>query len=230
MHKQCWKLINFGNPRSSLQLLKITTTMSIPTVPVGTLNCPPIYAHYLPLAQRRILFMFLLQNPIATLMIERHGGFTNSTMIKLCLFFCSYYTIHLTYNHLCPTNIPPIYMETMPIAEAHASILDLLHEEGFSYIVNDLPMMTVPPILSSLLQVMSKVDWCLYFNNVAVSNPPLRSSAPSSTISIPPPPSDRENTSTTIVDPGTPLVRAALVDSTSLLSSYQSVPAHLSLL
>ena len=47
--------------------------MSIPIVPIETLNCLPIYTYHLPLTQRRILFTFLLQNPIATLMIEAPG-------------------------------------------------------------------------------------------------------------------------------------------------------------
>ena len=59
------------------------------------------------------------------------------------------------------------------IAEAHASILDLLHEEGFAYIINDLPRMAASPILTPLLQGMSEVDQCLYFNNVTIPNPPL---------------------------------------------------------
>ena len=36
-----------------------STIMSIPTVPIGTLNCPPVYAHHLPLTQRRILLLHL---------------------------------------------------------------------------------------------------------------------------------------------------------------------------
>ena len=93
--------------------------MSIPTVPVRTLNCPLVYTHHLPLAQRRILFTSLLQNPMATLMIKRHQGFTNPTLIELCHLFCIYCTIHLIHTCLCPTSIPPIYaaMQTA-IAEA----------------------------------------------------------------------------------------------------------------
>ena len=201
--------------------------MSIPTVPVGTLNCPPVYAHCLPLAQRRILFAFLLQNPVTTLIIERHRGFTNSTMIELCHLFQIYCTIRLTHTRLCPTNVPPVYVAAMQtaIAEARTSILDLLHEEGFAEIVNNLPRMAVSPILAPLLQGMSEVNHCLYFNNVAVPNPPLWSSAPSSTIPVPPPPSDREDTPSTIIDPRTPPLRAVSVDSTSSLSLYQLVPA-----
>ena len=203
--------------------------MSIPTVPVGTLNCPPIYAHCLPLTQRRILFASLLQNPVATLIIERHKGFTNPTMIKLCHLFRIYCTIHLTHIHLCLTDIPPVYAAAMQtaIAEAQASILDLLHEEGFAKIVNDLPRMAVSPILASLLQRMLEVNRHLYFNNVAVPNPPLQSSALFPTIPVLPPPSDREDIPSTIVDPGTPPLRAILVGSTSSLSSYQSVPVQL---
>ena len=59
------------------------------------------------------------------------------------------------------------------IAKPHTSILDLLHEEGFAYIVNDLSRMAVSLILAPLLQEMSEVDHCLYFNNVAVPNPLL---------------------------------------------------------
>ena len=59
------------------------------------------------------------------------------------------------------------------ITKAYASILDLLHEERFAYIINDLPRMIVSPILTPLLQGMSEVDQHLYFNNVAVPNPPL---------------------------------------------------------
>ena len=170
--------------------------MSIPTVPIGTLNCPPVYAHYLPLAQRRILFVSLLQNPVATLMIERHRGFTNPTMIELCHLFRIYCTICLTHICLCPANVPPVYAVAMQIAiiEAHASILDLLHKEGFAYIVNDLPRMAVSPILTLLLQEMSEVDHCLYFNNVTIPNPPLQSSAPSPAIPVPLLPLDREDT------------------------------------
>ena len=149
--------------------------MSIPTISIGTLNCPPIYAHHLPLTQRRILFASLLQNPVTTLIIERHRGFTNPTMIKLCHLFQIYYTICLTHTCLCPTDVPSVYAAAMQtaIAETHANILDLLHEEGFTYIVNDLPRMAVSPILAPLLQGMSEVDHCLYFNNVTVPNPPL---------------------------------------------------------
>ena len=201
--------------------------MSIPTVPVRTLNCPPVYAHHLPLAQRRILFTLLLQNPVTTLIIERHRRFTNPTMIELCHLFQIYCTIHLTHTCLCPTDVPPIYAAAMQttIAEACASILDLLHEEGFAYIVNNLPRMAISPILTPLLQGMSKIDCHLYFNNVTIPNPLLWSSATSLAIPVPPSPSDRENTSSTVIDLGTPLVRAILVDSTSSLSSYQSVPA-----
>ena len=203
--------------------------MSIPTIPVGTLNCPPVYAHCLPLMQRRILFTSLLQNPVAMLIIERHRGFTNPTMIELCHLFRIYYTIHLTHTHLCPTNVPPVYAAAMQtaIAEVRAYILDLLYEEGFAKIVNDLPRMAVSPILAPLLQGMSEVDHHLYFNNVAVPNPPLQSSTPSPTIPVPLPPSDREDTLSTIVNPGTPPIRAVSVDSTSSLLLYQSVPAQL---
>ena len=150
-------------------------TMSIPTVPVRTLNYLPIYAHCLPSVQRRILFAFLLQNPIATLMIERHQEFTNPTMIELCHLFQIYCTICLTYTCLCPTDVPPVYIAAIQtaIAEVWASILDLLHEERFAYIVNDLPRMAVSPILTPLFQEMSEVDFHLYFNNIAVPNPPL---------------------------------------------------------
>ena len=203
--------------------------MSIPTVPVGTLNCPPVYAHHLPLVQRRILFASLLQNPVVMLTIERHRGFTNPTMIELCHIFQIYCTICLTHTCLCPTDIPPIYVAAMQtaIAEAHTSILDLLHKEGFAEIVNNLPRMAVSPILTPLLQGILEVDRCLYFNNDMVPNPPLQSSAPSPAIPVPPPPSDREDTPSTIVDPETPPVRAVSVDSTSSLLSYQSVPAQL---
>ena len=203
--------------------------MSIPTIPVGTLNCPPVYAHHLPLAQRRILFTSLLQNPVATLIIERYREFTNPIMIKLCHLFCVYYTIHLTHTHLCPTDVLSIYAAAMQtaIVEAHTCILDLLHEERFAYIINDLPRMAVSPILAPLLQEMSKVNQCLYFNNVTVPNPLLQSSAPSPAIPVPPPPSDREDTPSTVVDPGTPPVRAASADSTSSLSSYRLVPTQL---
>ena len=203
--------------------------MSIPTIPVGTLNCLPIYAHCLPLAQKRILFASLLQNPITTLIIERHRGFTNPTMIELCHLFRIYYTIHLTHTCLCPTDVSPIYAAAMQttIVEACASILDLLHEEGFTYIINNLPRMAVSPILAPLLQGMSEVDYHLYFNNVTVPNPLLWSSAPSPSIPVSPPPSDREDTPSTVINPGTPPVRAISVDSTSSLSSYQSVPAQL---
>ena len=126
-----------------------------------------------------------------------------------------------------PYQCPSIYMAAMQtaIAEAHASILDLLHEEGFAYIVNNLPRMAVSLILTSLLQGMSEDNHHLYFNNVAIPNPLLQSSAPSPAIPVPPPPSDREDTPFTIIDPGTPPVRAVSVDSTSSLLSYQSVPA-----
>ena len=113
------------------------------------------------------------------------------------------------------------------IAKAHTSILDLLHKEEFAEIVNNLPGMAVSPILAPLLQGMSEVDHHLYFNNVAVPNPPLWSSAPSPAIPVPPPSSDREDTPSTVVNPGTPAVRAASADSTSSLLSYQSVPARL---
>ena len=204
--------------------------MSIPTIPIGTFNCPPIYAHCLPLAQRRILFASLLQNPITTLIIEKHRGFTNPTMIKLCHLFRIYCTIHLTHTCLCPTDVPPIYAAAMQttIAEACASILDLLHKEGFTYIVNNLPRMAVSLILALLLQGMLEVDHCLYFNNIAVSNPLLQSSAPSPAIPVPLPPSDREDTPSTIINLETPPVKAISVDSTFSLLSYQSVPARLS--
>ena len=148
-------------------------------------------------------------------------------MIELCHLFQIYCTICLIHTHLCPTNVPPIYVAAMQtaIAKACTSILDLLHEEGFAYIVNNLPRMAVSPILTRLLQGMSEIDCRLYFNNITISNPLLWSSAPSSAIPVPPLPSDREDTPSTIIDPGTPLVRAVLVDSTSSLSSYQSVPA-----
>ena len=147
--------------------------MSISTIPVRTLNCPPVYAHHFPLAQRRILFTSLLQNPITILIIERHRWFTNPTMIELCHLFQIYYTICLTHTHLCPTNVPLVYPAAMQIAiaKACASILDLLYEERLAYIVNNLPMMTVSLIFALLLQGMSEVDHCLYFNNVAVPNP-----------------------------------------------------------
>ena len=83
-----------------------STIMSIPTVPVGTLNCPPVYTHHLPLTQRRILFASLLQNPVIMLIIERHRGFTNPTMIKLCHLFRIYCTICLTHTCLCPIDVP----------------------------------------------------------------------------------------------------------------------------
>ena len=203
--------------------------MSIPTIPIRTLNCPLIYAHHLPLAQRRILFASLLQNSVTILIIERHKGFTNPTMIELCHLFQIYYTIYLTHTHLCPTDVSPIYVVAMQtaIAEAHASILDLLHEEGFAYIINDLPRIAVSPILAPLLQGMSEVNCHLYFNNVAVPNPPLWFSAPSPAIPVPLPPLDRENTPFTIVDLGTPPVRAVSLDSTSSLLSYQSVSTQL---
>ena len=44
---------------------------------------------------------------------------------------------------------------------------------------------------------------------------------------VPPPPSDREDTPSTVVDSGTPSVRAASVDSTSSLLSYRLVPTQL---
>ena len=44
------------------------------------------------------------------------------------------------------------------IAKAHTCILDLLHEEGFAYIINNLPRMAVSPILTPLLQGMLEVD------------------------------------------------------------------------
>ena len=113
------------------------------------------------------------------------------------------------------------------IVEACASILDLLHEEGFTYIVNNLPRMAVSLILAPLLQGMSEVNRCLYFNNITIPNPPLWSSAPSPAIPVPPPPSDREDTPSTIVDPEIPPVRAVLVDFTSSLSLYQPVPAQI---
>ena len=209
----------------------VSITMSIPSVPIGTLNCPPIYAHCLPLVQRRILFTSLLQNLVATLMIERHRGFTNPTMIKLCHLFCIYCTICLIHTCLCPTDVPPVYAATMQtaITEACTSTLDFLYEEGFAYIVNDLPRMVVSPILAPFLQGMLEVDHHLYFNNVAIPNPPLWSSALSPTIPILPSPSDRENTPSTIINSGTPPVRAASVDSTFSLSSYQSVLAQLPL-
>ena len=136
------------------------------------------------------------------------------------LYYLSHPHPSLPYRH------SPIYMAAMQtaIAKACASILDL-HKEGFSYIVNDLPRMAVSPVLAPLLQGMLKVDHRFYFNNVAVPNPQLWSSAPSPTIPVPPPPSDREDTPSTIINPGTPPIRAVLVDSTSFLLSYQSVPA-----
>ena len=115
------------------------------------------------------------------------------------------------------------------IAEACASILDPLHEERFTYIVNNLPRMAVSPILAPLFQGMSEVDHHLYFNNVTIPNPPLQPSAPSPIIPIPPLPSDREDIPSTIIDPGTPPIRAASADSISSLLSYQSVPAQLPL-
>ena len=152
-------------------------------------------------------------------------------MIELCHLFQIYCIICLTHIHLCPINIPPIYATAMQIAiaEAHASILDLLHKEGFAYIVNNFPRMAVSPILAPLLQGMSEADCHLYFNNVIVPNPLLQSSALSPAIPVLPPPSDREDTPSTIVDLGTPPVRAISVDSTSSLSSYQSVPTQLPL-
>ena len=96
-------------------------------------------------------------------------------MIELCHLFQIYCIIRLTHTHLCPTDVPPVYAAAMQtaIAEACTSILDLLHEEGFAYIVNDLPRMAVSPILAPLLQGMSEVDCHLYFNNVAIPNPLL---------------------------------------------------------
>ena len=150
-------------------------------------------------------------------------------MIELCHLFRIYCTIHLTHTHLCPANVPPIYVLAMQtaITEACTSILDLLHEEEFTYIINDLPRMAVSLILAPLLQGMSEVNHCLYFNNVAVPNPLLWSSAPSPAIPVPPLPSNKEDTPSTIIDPETPLVRAVSVDFTSSLSSYQSVPTQL---
>ena len=163
------------------------------------------------------------------LIIERHRGFTNPTMIELCHLFQIYCTIRLTHTHLCPTDVPSVYAAAMQtaIAEVCSCILDLLHEEGFAKIINDLPRMAVSPILAPLLQGMSEVDRHLYFNNVAVPNPPLQSSAPSSAIPVPLPSSDREDTPSTIINPGTPSIRAVLMDSTSSLSLYQSVPVQL---
>ena len=86
------------------------------------------------------------------------------------------------------------------IAEVCASILDLLYEKGFAYIVNNLPRMAVFLILAPLLQGMSEVDHHLYFNNVTIPNPPLWSSALSPAIPIPPPPSDKEDTPFTAVN------------------------------
>ena len=176
--------------------------MSISTIPIGTLNCLPIYAYHLPLTQRRILFASLLQNPVAILIIERHRGFTNLIMIELCHLFYIYCIICLTHTCLCSSNIPPVYTAAMQITitKVHACILDLLHEEEFTYIVNNLPRMAVSPILTLLLQGMSEVDHHLYFNNVAISNPPLWSSAPSPTIPVLPLPSDREDIPSTIIN------------------------------
>ena len=117
-------------------------------------------------------------------------------MIELCHLLWIYYTIHLTHTRLCPTDVPPVYVTAMQtaIAEAHASILDLLYEEGFAYIVNNLPRMAVSPIFAPLLQGMSEVNCCLYFNNVTVPNPLLWFSTPSPAIPVPPPPLDREDT------------------------------------
>ena len=150
-------------------------------------------------------------------------------MIKLCHLFRIYCTIRLTHTCLCPPDVPLIYVAAMQttIAEACASILDLLHKEGFTYIVNNLPRMAVSLILA-LLQGMSEVNHCLYFNNIAVSNPLLQSSAPSPAIPVPLPPSDREDTPSTIINLETPPVRAISVDSTFFLLSYQSVSAQLS--
>ena len=108
-----------------------------------------------------------------------------SSLLHLC-------SIHFTHTCLCPADIPPVYVAAMQtaIAEAHASILDLLHEEGFAYIVNDLLRMAVFSILALLLQGMSEVNQHLYFNNVTVTNLPLQYSAPFPTISVPPSPSD----------------------------------------
>ena len=143
-------------------------------------------------------------------------------MIELCHLFHIYCTICLTHTCLFSADIPPVYAAAMQtaIAEAHACILDLLHEEGFTYIINDLSRMAVSPILAPLLQGMSEINQCLYFNNVTIPNPPLQSSAPSLAIPVPSSSSDREDTPSTIIDPGTPLVKAASVDSTLSLSSY----------
>ena len=89
--------------------------------------------------------------------------------------------------------------------------------------------MAISLILASLLQGMLEVDHHLYFNNVAVPNPPLWSSAPFPAIPVPLPPSDREDTPSTVIDLEIPPVRAVLVDSTSSLLSYQSVPTQLPL-
>ena len=137
---------------------------------------------------------------------------------------------HLPHPHLSlPYQCSHVYTAAMQIAIAkvHTCILDLFHEEGFAYIVNDLSRMAVSLILTPLLQGMSEVDYCLYFNNVAISNPLLQSSAPSPTILVPSSPSDREDTPSTVIDLGTPPVKAVSVDSTSFLSSYQSVPTWL---
>ena len=74
-------------------------------------------------------------------------------MIELCHLFHIYCTIRLIHTCLCPTNVPLIYAAAMQtaIAKACACILDLLHEEGFAYIINDLPRMAVSPILTPLL-------------------------------------------------------------------------------
>ena len=166
---------------------------------------------------------------MATLIIERHREFTNPTMMKLCHFFHIYYTIHLIHTCLCSTDVPPVYVAAMQtvIAKVHACILDLLHKEGFAYIVNDLPRMAVSSILTPLFQRMSEVDCRLYFNNIAIPNPPLWSLAPFPAIPVLPPPSDRKDTPSTVINPGTPPVRAALVDSMSSLLSYQLVSTQL---
>ena len=107
-------------------------------------------------------------------------------MIELCHLFQIYCTICLTHTHLCLTNVPPVYVAAMQnaIAKVRASILDLLHKEGFAKIVNDLPRMAVSPILAPLLQGMSEVNRHLYFNNIAVPNPPLWSFALSPAIEL----------------------------------------------
>ena len=228
MYKLCWKIISFDTPKTSPYQPKALIPCPSPLYLLELSTVPPVYAHHLPLTQRRILFASLLQNPITTLIIERHRGFTNPTMIELCHLFWIYCTIRLTHTHLCPTNVPLVYAAAMQtaIAEAWASILDLLHKEGFAKIVNDLPRMAVSPILTPLLQGMSEVNRCLYFNSVAVPNPPLWSSAPSPAIPIPSPPSDREDTPSTVVDPEILPLRAVSVGSTSSLLFYQSVPAQ----